>query len=199
MNLPIYCLVLICYHSCSLFAFHRTWTSLVSAKSWRNMTKSWILLVGPTGVWLTWRWRRSTPARRSHSSYPRQRCLLTYTQADTHTLWYKDIGGKQNIYMKSWMFVSVCVLDPRHQWTGGRRSSEGNEEVESSSTRGSSGQNYSWFHWKALCDMYLICSFQTVLKLIPSCDLYLQAADAKKWMYYINCFWPGPKIAGPAL
>ncbi len=61
-------------------AVHRTWTSPVSVKSWRNMTRSWTLLAGQTGAWLMWRWRHSTPARRSHSSSPRQRCPLEYTQ-----------------------------------------------------------------------------------------------------------------------
>ncbi len=127
---------------------HRTWTSLVSVKSWRNMTRSWTPLAGPTGAWLTWRWHLSTPARRSRSSSPRQRCRLAYTQTHTYTLWYKDVGGnKTHTENHCLLFVCVCVcvcvyvcVDSRHHRAGGRRSAEGHEEVESSSTRGSSGQ-----------------------------------------------------------
>lgn len=56
----------------------------------------------------------------------------------------------------------MCVfIDHRHHRAGGRRSSEGHEEVESSSTGGSSGQKYSWLHWESVSDMGVIYASQT--------------------------------------
>lgn len=135
------CAVWIWSSQCSFVALFRTWTSLVSEKSWRSMTKSWTLLVGPTGAWPTWRWLLSIPARRSCSSSLKQRFLLTYA----HTV---PPPIQRCIHLPKELSVCLCV-DARHQWAGGRRSSKGHEEVESSSTWGSSGQKYR-FNWKSL-------------------------------------------------
>lgn len=131
-----------------LLVSHRTWTSLVSVRSWRNMTRSWILPAGRTGVWLMWRWHLSTPARRSHSSLLRRRCLPA-----TRGLYYmSDMCRKNEHVWNEWLFL---YPDPGDHRAGGRRSSKGHEEAESSSSGGSSGQNHSWLHWKHTCS-YII-------------------------------------------
>lgn len=78
----VWLLILITFLTCGIC---RTWTSLVSVRSWKNMIRSWTRLVEPTGVWLTWRWLLFTPARRSPSLSLRQRWLLTFPQTSGYS------------------------------------------------------------------------------------------------------------------
>lgn len=117
---------------------HRIWTSLVSVKSWRNMTRSWILLAELTGVWLTWRLHLSTPARRSHSSSLRQRCPLTCTR--THTLTLPQRGRWTTIHtcLLSVMFMHVCSYRPSSPMSW-------REEIVRGPWRG-----WEFLHWEQL-------------------------------------------------
>lgn len=79
------------------YALLRTWTSLVSVKSWKNMTRSWTRLVELNGVWLMWMWLLFTPARRLLSSSLRQRWLLTSPQTRKYKIkiirwWYSSVA-----------------------------------------------------------------------------------------------------------
>lgn len=130
-----------------VLGFYRPWTSLGFVRSWRNMTRSWIPLAGPTGGCLKWRWHLSTPARRSRSLLPRLRWPLVF--APEQPLTHQNSSNKQKT-LKPVSFFCLFVLDPGDYRAGGGRSSESHEEVESSSSWGSSGQInqilfVSWF------------------------------------------------------
>lgn len=56
----------------------RTWTSQVSERSWRSMTRFWRRRGGLTGEWLMLKWLHFTHARKSHSSSLRLRCIHTH-------------------------------------------------------------------------------------------------------------------------